>query len=206
MDITLYYCAKTRAVRIRWLLEELSIPYQLEHIDIFSGAGQTKKYRDIHPYGQVPAIKIDDELIFESGAICNVLADKFPEKAFAPKLNTIDRAQYEQWMFFAPATLEPPIFQYLLHTSIFSEQRRVPQIAELNIKSFRQILNILEKIFQEKMLKKNYLVNDTFSCADIMIGSVLFWAPEFVSKYTELSRYTENLRSRKPYQKALLND
>jgi len=203
MDITLYYCAETRATRIRWLLEELELPYQLHIIDIFAGAGQAPEYQKIHPYGQVPAIKIDDEVIYESGAICNVLADRFPAKRLAPKLNSQERAQYEQWMFFAPATLEPPIFQYLLHSFLLPTDRRVSEIADWNLKSYRYVLITLEKIFKTNMRNQDYLINNHFSCADIMIASVLFWAPEIVAKYPRVSAYTENLKSRAAYQHAI---
>ncbi|MFV2060153.1 MAG: glutathione S-transferase family protein [Gammaproteobacteria bacterium] len=203
MEITLYYCPKTRATRIQWLLEELQIPYQLEYINIFKGAGQTEEYRAIHPYGQVPAIKIDNQIIFESGAICNVLADKFPDKSLSPKLNSQERAEYEQWMFYAPATLEPPIFHYLLHSSIYPAEQRITEIADWNLKSFRQVLITLEKIFKSRMSDKAYIVGDKFSCADIMIGSVLFWAPDLVSKYATLHKYSQRLKSRTAYQRTL---
>ncbi len=204
MDITLYYCEETRAIRIRWLLEELHLPYKLKHIDIFSGEGQAKEYLKIHPYGQVPAIDIDGVITYESGAICNVLADKFPDKNLSPKINTKTRAQYEQWMFFAAATLEPPIFQYLLHSFLLPTEKRVPETAEWNLKSYRSVLITLEKIFKNKLIESQlenlYLIDNSFSCADIMIGSVLFWTPEIVSKYPTLKRYTEHLKSRKAYQ------
>lgn len=205
MDIILYYCAKTRATRIRWLLEELQVTYQLKHIDIFSGAGQSSDYQEIHPFGQVPAISIDNDVIFESGAICNVLSDKYPDKGLSPTINTIERALYEQWMFFAPATLEPPIFNYLLHTLIFPPEQQISQIADWNLKKFRTVLITLEKIFKKDMANQQYLINNNFSCADIMIGSVLFWAPDLVSKYPKLLSYSENLKTRDAYQRAILD-
>jgi len=205
MDITLYYCAKTRAVRIRWLLEELKIQYKLHYIDIFSGAGQTNEYLAIHPFGQVPSIKIDGEIILESGAICSVLADKFPDKSLAPTINSTARSQYQQWMYFAPATLEPPVFQYLLHSVLYPVQHRVTEIANNNLKSYRQILITLEKIFKKDMINKHFLIEDNFSCADIMVGSVLFWVPEIVNKYPRLKNYKENLEQRDAYQRAIVD-
>ncbi len=203
MDITLYYCAKTRATRVRWLLEELQIPYKLKNIDIFSNAGQNKEYQAIHPYGQVPAIDIDGEVLFESGAICSVLADRFSDNKLAPQLNTHLRAKYEQWMFFAPATLEPPVFHYLLHSSIYPETQQIPEVAQWNLKNYRIVLITLEKLFKKQMKNKQFLVGNAFSCADIMIGSVLFWTPKIIVKYPLLHQYTENLRSRGAYQAAL---
>ncbi len=203
MDITLYYCAKTRATRVRWLLEELQIPYKLKNIDIFAGAGQNKDYQAIHPYGQVPAIDIDGQVLFESGAICSVLADKFSDNELAPPLNTPLRAEYEQWMYFAPGTLEPPVFQFLLHSAIYPEALRIPEVAEWNLKSFRYVLITLEKLFKKQMKNTQYLIGNSFSCADIMISSVLFWTPKIIVKYPTLHKYTENLRSREAYQAAL---
>jgi glutathione S-transferase len=37
MDINLYYTPQTRAVRPRWLLEEMQLPYRLQLIDLFGG-------------------------------------------------------------------------------------------------------------------------------------------------------------------------
>ncbi|VAW99405.1 hypothetical protein MNBD_GAMMA22-1522 [hydrothermal vent metagenome] len=208
MNITLYYCAETRADRIRWLLEELNLPYKLNNIDIFSGEGQNKEYLKIHPYGQVPAIDIDGELTYESGAICNILADRFPEKKLSPVVNSQHRAQYEQWMFFTVASLEPPIFQHLLHTFLLPTELRIPEIAQWNLKSYRRVLITLEKIMKISLNKSQtdqlYLLDIGFSCADIMLGSILFWAPEIVSKYPTLYRYSENLKNRKAYQRTIL--
>lgn len=85
MDIKLYYTPHTRAVRPRWLLEELNIPYQLEHIDLFAGEGQSRDYLKINPLGAVPAMEVDGEIMLESGAMCRWLTDRHIESELAPR-------------------------------------------------------------------------------------------------------------------------
>jgi glutathione S-transferase len=42
-------------------------------------------------------------MMFESGAICAYLADKFPDNRMAPPLGTVERGLYEQWMYYSNA-------------------------------------------------------------------------------------------------------
>ena len=80
MNIKLYYWPHTRAFRVRWLLEELQLPYKLEYINLFKGETNSEAYKTVHPLGYLPAIEVDDRTMFESGAICAWLSDKFPQK------------------------------------------------------------------------------------------------------------------------------
>ncbi len=52
----LYYAPKTRAGRVRWMLEELGVPYELHRLDLASGEHRTPEYLAVHPLGRVPAL------------------------------------------------------------------------------------------------------------------------------------------------------
>ena len=75
--IRLHFSPGTRAVRVRWVLEEIGVPYQLSVVNLRRGAHKSKDYLKIHPLGKVPAIEIDNTIIFESLGICLYLADRF---------------------------------------------------------------------------------------------------------------------------------
>ncbi|MGD2118040.1 MAG: glutathione S-transferase, partial [Chromatiales bacterium] len=98
MQLTLYYQQGSRAQRVRWMLEELGLDYALEHIDLYGGEGNSEAYRRIHPLGQLPALKIDDDVMIESGAIVQWLADYDAESRFAPSLESPLRRDFNQWI------------------------------------------------------------------------------------------------------------
>lgn len=198
MNIKLYYTPHTRAVRPRWLLEELQLPYSLQAIDLFDGEGQSEHYRRIHPHGFVPAMEIDGEIMIESGAMCHWLADRVPDKHLAPPLDSAQRRPYEQWMFYAPGTLEPPAFTLLLHSRILPEEHRVSAILPWAEEGYRAILRVLE----QQLGNRQYLLRGDFSCADIMVGSTLMWLPELLASHPGLKAYVRRLQARPAWQRA----
>lgn len=197
MKLTLYGLNKTRSMRPQWLLEELGLDYKYIEVDIFQGEGATKKYRKIHPYGQVPALEFDGKIMFESGAICHWLTDLHPEQGLAPALDDPLRAEYEQWMFYSTATLEPPAFNYMLHTQILPEDKRVKAIADWNEKQYIYILKVLNGLLKDK----RYLLGEQFSTADIMVAYLLFWFPDILQRFSVLQDYCERLAKREAYLK-----
>lgn len=193
MKIELYYTPQTRAVRPRWLLEELDIPYTLKPVDLFGG-----ERNPLHPLGSVPAVRLDGETLFESGAICHWLADRYPDRGLAPVVDEAIRPRYEQWMFFVPGTLEPPAFEILLHTRLLPENQRIGAIVPFARKGYRRILRMLAKELEHD----GYLLGDRFTCADIMLGTTLTWLPDLLEEYPSLLAYTQRLTARPAYVRA----
>lgn len=194
--ITLYYSPHTRAERPLWLLEELQVPYQIQRIDRGKQEHKQAEYLKIHPHGVLPALKDDETIIIESVAICAYLADKFIEKNLAPALNA--RAAYYQWMFYAVATLEPPIMRTHLHTNLLPEEKRRSD----SLVHAKQEFNLCAKVLTHALENKAYLVEDHFTTVDISIGSLLIFARylrllddefpvllDYVKRLTERSAY-----------------
>jgi glutathione S-transferase len=107
MDLTLYYAPHTRAGRVRWLLEELGVPYEIRRVD----HKHDPSYREIHPLALVPALVVDGKPMIESAAMMIYLADRFADRGLAPALDAPDRGAYLQWIVFTTTTLEPPLVQ-----------------------------------------------------------------------------------------------
>lgn len=199
MDIKLYFTPQTRSVRPRWLLEELNIPYKLQAVDLFAGEGESETHKSIHPLGAVPAMEVDGEVMLESGAICYWLADYFTEHGLAPSLDNSKRIKYNQWMFFAQATLEPQPWLVIMHSKILNESSRVEDIVPWALERHNKVLKMLNQTLEANA----YLLGDEFSAADVMVGSVLMMLPETLAKYPALVLYTQKLRERPAYQKAI---
>lgn len=195
MEIILYYQPGTRSQRVRWLLEELELEYKLHHIDLFKGDGSTPEYLALHPLGQLPVIVIDGNAMFESGAILQWLADKHPDKDFAPAIDSPQRADFYQWMYFAATNLESPAWEIMLHSKILPEETAVKDIIPF---ATRNLLNVLT-VLDTRLAGKNYMLVNNFSTVDIMIGYILMWYPEHVEPFKNLKTYCENLQQRPAY-------
>jgi glutathione S-transferase len=171
----------------------MDIPYTIRPVDLFCG-----ERNPLHPLGSVPAIRVDGVSMFESGAMCHWLADRFPEKRLAPAVEDVLRPAYEQWMFFAPGTLEPPAFEILLHTRILPEKHRVSEIVGFAEQGYRRVLHYLATQFDHD----GYLLGTSFSCADIMIGTTLDWLPDMLEPHPALQAYVQRITSREAYARA----
>ncbi|MEI8254209.1 MAG: glutathione S-transferase family protein [Deltaproteobacteria bacterium] len=168
----LYFAPNTRATRPRWMLEELGVPYELEHVKLSEGASHTAEYLAIQPHGQVPALVDGDVTTFESTAICMYLADRFIDRGLAPPFESPLRARYYQWLVYCPATLEPAIGLLTQHTVVLPAEQRVEPIAAKARKRLTESLVVLEGALGSR----SFLVGERFSTADLVVAANLRWA------------------------------
>ncbi len=200
----LYFIPTTRAVRPRWLLEEMGIEYEL--ITVSMEMSRQPEYQQLHPHGKVPVLVDDEVTIFESAAICAYLADKYLEKGFAPAIDSPARAYYYQWLFYASLTLEAPVEQYMFHVLPNLPEKVLPTASQTRVSKeealqwFAKVCEPLNKILQDS----DYLVENRFSAADVVTGGVLLWALRLGMLKTEspVKSYITKLRERSPFQKA----
>ena len=199
--IKLYFAPRTRATRPRWILEELGVPFELVQLDLSKGEHKQMSHLRLHPLGRVPVLVDGDVTIFESAAICLYLADKYIDKKLAPAFGSEARALYYQWIVFAATELEPPIAEYANHTSFLPEDKRNPDIAA----AAKEKALAAIKVVENGMLGKMYLVNDKFSAADIVLGSILRWADsmKLLTNAPDIQSWLYELKSRAAFKKAM---
>lgn len=200
----LYYIATTRAVRPRWLLEELEIPYELIYVK--PGMMERPENKKLHPHGKVPVLIDDAVTLFESGAICAYLADKYPEKRLAPAIASPARGYYYQWLFYATATLEPPVEQYMFNILPNIPEKVLPKTAQTHLSPsdsqawFDRVCQPLNELLDTQ----DYLVENRFSAADVVMGGVLMWAYRLgmMKAETPVKLYLEKLMQRPAFLRA----
>lgn len=198
--IKIYYSPRTRAVRPRWILEEMGIPYELIRVNLAELPHSNPEYFKIHPHGAVPALVDGDLTLIESGAICAYLVEKYPEKNLAPVLNSNQRPLYLQWMFYCPGTFEGPFTQLFSQTRGLPEAERSPILAKKARDDFDEILNFIEKSLEGK----EFLLGSDFSAVDIMMGHSLLNAKRYqmIHNLPNLDRYLSQLEARPARQRA----
>lgn len=81
-NITLYTDATPNGIKISMALEELGIPYKVEHVDISTNRQKEDWFLEINPNGRIPALTdtfSDGQTIrlFEGGSILEYLAEQY---------------------------------------------------------------------------------------------------------------------------------
>lgn len=202
--LKLYYIPTTRAVRPRWLLEEMGVPYELVYVTM--ELTRQPEYRQLHPLGKVPVLVDGEITLFESAAICAYLADRYPEKELAPPPQSPARSDYYQWLFYAPLTLEPPVEQYLFNVLPNLPEKVLPkkERTKVSCEEARQWFGKVCDPLNEVLKDRDYLLGNRFSAADVVTGGVLVWALKLgmLAGDNPVSAYVKRLMERPAYLKA----
>ena len=98
-----------RDMRVRWAMEEVGQPYDVRYLDW--GEQKAPPHRARSPFGQVPTWEEDGLVLFESGAIVQHIAEKWP--GLLPE-DAAARARAIEWMFAALNTVEPPVWELII--------------------------------------------------------------------------------------------
>lgn len=187
------YCMgyQDRSDRVRWLLEEMKMPYRDHFLKKSQGEMNTPEYRKLNPMGRVPTIVDGDIVMTESAAVCMYLADRYSYGDLAPKMDDIKlRAEYTKWMVFSVGSLECVIARMFTHVSTPEETKVTHQYVKEQSEFFKLVLNpILEK--------QDYILATGFSAADIMLAAIIPGAHDFLVKDNPpIQKYMDRLMAR----------
>jgi glutathione S-transferase len=76
--------ASTYVRTVRLLLEEIGAEYTLQSVNIFNGENQTAEYIAKHPFGKVPTLEVDGEVLYETTAITQYLDTVLANHKYSP--------------------------------------------------------------------------------------------------------------------------
>jgi glutathione S-transferase len=102
--MTVYGAPPTRALRVCWMLEELSLPYEIRSVN-FQTRLEDKEFMAISPAGSVPAIRDGETELIESCAILEYLGAKYGPTPLAPKPSDPNYPSYISYLHFGEASL-----------------------------------------------------------------------------------------------------
>jgi glutathione S-transferase len=196
--ITLYFAPRTRAVRVRWLLEELGLPYRLERVTF---QVPTNAFAQATPLGKIPVIEDDGVVICESGAIVEYILERYGEGRLAPPIGSPLRGPFLQWVHFAEATAFPPLGVIVWHTLYQGDAAAIPTV----MASARERALASFALVERALGDGPYLLGAEFSAADVMMGFTLLAARllgVLDGSHPALLAYLTRLESRPAFQRA----
>lgn len=191
----LYYWPGTRAVRARWLLEELGVDHELVRFD--PSGTIDPAYLRMHPHGQVPLLVDGDAVIHENCGICLYLADKFLARGLAPPHDSYLRGAYFKWMAYALIPTDPPLWAVATHRSGSGH-------GVLDLPTALERAETWRGVMERALDGRPFFLGDRFSAVDVMLGSGVIWARslELVPGDSPLNAYIDRITARPAYVRA----
>lgn len=190
---TLVGTAKSRAFRVMWMLEEARQPY--EHIQ---AAPHSKEMKAVNPSGRTPAFKDGKNIIIDSVAICQYLADKHGKATYAP--GTIKRAQQDSFLHFALDELDGTLWSAGKNRFVLPEELRTN--VEPGCKhEYEKAL----KTLATRLGDNDFVMGKKFTVPDLVIAHCMGWGEGMFGWKVpggKLSQYLARCRARKAFQKA----
>jgi glutathione S-transferase len=185
-ELIFYTNPQSRGRIVRWMLEECGADYRTVVVP-YGPEMKSEPFTSINPMGKVPAIVYAGKPVTETSAIVAFLADLFPAAKLAPALD--QRQDYYRWLFFAAGPLEAAITNKSLGFETPPDKSRMAGYG-----SFDLVVETLAK----KVSRATYLCGETFTAADLYVGSHIGYGLQFGSlpKLAEFSDYFARISNR----------
>ena len=190
-ELVFYTNPMSRGRIVRWMLEELCVPYRTELVE-FGPMMKSPEYLAINPMGKVPAIRHGDTVVTECAAICAYLADAFPGAGLAPPAG--QRGAYYRWLFFAAGPLEAAITNRMFGFAVPADKESM-----VGYGNYATVMDALEKA----VAGEGYVAGETFSAADVYVGSHIGWGMQYdtIEKRPAFEAYWSRLSGREAYRR-----
>jgi glutathione S-transferase len=181
--------------KVRLALRWLGIPFEYHEVDILKGESRTPAFLAKSPVGQIPVLELDDgTCLRESSAILVYLAEGTP---LLPS-DKLLRCRVLEWMGFEQSHVDGVISRARF-------RRLYPDVVPTRPEEFdawhaegREALRVLD----EHLRTRTFLVNETFTIADIALFAYTHCAAEGgfdIASHDALRAWFSRVREQRGY-------
>lgn len=165
----LYHCPDARSLRCLWAALEAGIDVDLRLLK-FPPRAFEPDYRAVNPLMTIPGWVEDGQLMTESAAICERIAEGTPLEV---RRDEDDYWSWRNWLHRSDATLTFPLAIMIRYTRVEPEERRLSQAVGDYKAFFGGRAKSIEAALGDG---REWLVAGRFTIADIVIGYAAFLA------------------------------
>ena len=200
--IDLYTSSSPNGLKVRIMLEETGLEYELHPVNLGEGEQKKPEYLAINPNGKIPAIVDrngpggDEVTVFESGAILLYLAEK--SGMFLPEKPN-EKWQVISWLMFQMAGIGPSLAQagYFLNRA----PEPVPHAVERSVSEAERLYGVVDR----RLAEAEFLAG-AYSIADIASFPWMRNHQRFgldIGDYPNVGRWLESIGNRPAVQRGL---
>jgi glutathione S-transferase len=212
--IVVHHLNNSRSQRVLWLLEELELPYEIQH---YQRDAKTMlappALRQVHPLGKSPVIGDGDTVVAESGAIVEYLVGHHGQGRLLPAEGTPERLRYTYFLHYAEGSAMPPLLMKLVFDKIaaapvpFFVKPVVKGIVGQVMKGFigPQIKTHLD-FLEGELAQRPWFAGADFSAADVQMSFPVEAAAQRAgldASRPRLMDWLQRIHARPAYRRAL---
>lgn len=192
MSIVLHHHPFTRAASVVWQLEEVGVPYSLQHHDLSKGEHKSPDLLALNPMGKLPLLQDGPVVVSETAAIGLYLADRYAPRRLAPAIDDPRRGPYLRFCLFPSAVIEPACMAQAAKWEF--------RASNAGWGRYEDMLASVETGIGEGP----WLLGEDFSMADIIMGATLRFMLMFkmIEPRPTFLAYTERIAERPAWQRA----
>lgn len=195
--LTLYHSPQSRSTTILTLLLELDAldKVKIHRVGIrrFDGSGEIDPANP-HPEGKVPYLLNGADHVRERGAIMLYLTDMFPDAGLAPLPGDPKRGEYLSWLFWYQGVAEPVVALQFARIS--------HPVAQATFRDYDTLLKRLDEV----LLRQPWLLGDTFTAADLLIGGLFLFLKGQLPATPTIDAWAARVQSRPSFARTAALD
>lgn len=184
--------------RVRLMLEECGEAYEFVDVDLMTAEHKSDAYRALNPTARVPTLVDGDFVLWESNAILEYLAAKYPETKLGPT-SPRETGEIARWMFMNAGHLSPNVARIFAHTIRLPPEKRIAQLVDEGRAEVDRSLGALDPA----LAGREYLLGRV-TIADLSIGPTLSAAPMLgidLSRFPNVVAWYARMSARPVYKK-----
>lgn len=183
--------------------EEVGENYQLNLLDLMAGEHKSPAHIARHPLGKVPTVEVDGEDIFESNAICRLIAERNENKLYGD--TPIERAVINQWVDFAALHigrwLTTVFFESKIKAVLLGEAPSQEAIDEAQTFLTQQL-----PVLDNQLAKADFIAGNKLTIADT-ITFAYFETIDYtgfdLSSYPNIAKWVATIKARPAFAQAM---
>ena len=195
-NITLYGTPISTYVRtVRLLLAGAKVEYNLKDIGIFNGDNKTDDYLGKNPFGKIPTLEIEGDILYETDAIAYFVNEKYAQGRFAPDDLWLRSRMYQIISIVNSYLYTPAVSVLTIENLVKPGQGKEPDQAAIEgaIAPAKTALEAIEDLFTGSP----YILGNELTIADCYLVPVFF----YVSKTPQFDSITTNTPKLKSWWK-----
>lgn len=203
-DLTLFFSPRACSLACHIALEESGLPFTAQAVKIREGQHRAEEYLRVNPWGKIPAMLVDGEVLTEAHAILSYIGDLGPaDKVLIPRDDPLLRAHAHEWMNFLSGTVHIAFRpNYLI-----GDESLYPELREVGVPIFQKTLLEVD----QRLAGRTWALGDNYSVVDSYLFVFYMWSQradviEFSPPMPKWKELWERLYEREATQRALATE